>query len=357
MPRLPLPWSKKRGSRLAGDVFAGVVGEILLLAFVFLLGVTGVAAALASRFARYADVSLPTAAAAAEVPAGLGFWIFLLASIVLGIAGAVGLAYRLLGFGTSDERRAAIAQRTGALELVRRPHVGTQPLPNVPEGTILNESPGIRLAYRLPSTGSPGIRLAAAALLALLWVGTWLVLAVVALTGLVVGTPRPVLTCLLVPLGALGLWAGRYFLRQLREGAGMGATIVEISDNPLCPGETYLLYVAQYGNLRLRRLRIAMICEEETVFRQGTDVRTDRHEATAVVICDEKNVSIDPEGAWEREFEFAVPAGAMHSFQSAHNAVHWKVVVSGESRPWPSFSRSYPVVVHPPRGAAKRGRR
>lgn len=340
MPRLPLPWSKKRGSRLAGRVFTGIVGEVLFFALLFLFGLTSIAAALSSRFAFYAQ---------AAVPAGLGFWIFLVASIVVAIAGGAGMAYRIFSVGASSERRAALAKRTGALDLVGRPPQETRSFPNVPQGANLNDSPGIRLAYRLPSTGSPVVRVAASVLLALLWVGTWLVLVVVAVTGLISGTPRPVLTFLLLPLGAIGFWAARFSLRQLREAAGVGATIVEISDNPLMPGEKYRLYVAQYGNLRLRRLRIALVCQEESIFRQGTDVRTDHHDAAEVVICSDKNISIDPKGAWEQEFEFLVPAGAMHSFQSPHNAVNWKIVVAGESRPWPSFCRSFPVVVHPSR--------
>ena len=336
MPRLPRPWSKKRGSRLAGRVFSGVIGEVLFFSALFLVGVFGIALTVASHL----DQRTP-------VPAGAGFWIFLTASIVLAVTGGGGLGDRIFSVGASNERRAAMAKRTGALEFVKRPRKSTVNLPNVPTGTDLNDSPGMRLTYRLPANGSPVVRVAAAAVLALLWSGTWVVLVAVAATGFWWGTPRPILTFLLVPLGAISFWSGRYFLRQLREAAGVGATIVEISDNPLCPGDHYRLYVVQYGNLRLRRLRVMMVCEEESIFRQGTDVRTDRHVAHELIICNEKNVSIDPKGAWEREFDMLVPEEAMHSFRSPHNAVHWKIIVQGESRPWPSFCRSFPVVVHP----------
>lgn len=336
MPRLPLPWSKKRGSRLVNRVFSGVIGEVLFFASLFLLGVFVIALTVAGRVNQQ-DAS----------PAGFAFWILLIASIVLLIIGGAGLTYRILRVGASNERRAALAKRTGSLQFVGRPEAELKSLPNVPQGTELINSPGVRLAYRLPSTGSPAIRVSAAAVLSLLWSGTWLVLCAVAINGFWTGVPKPMLTFLLIPLGAIAIWSGRYFLRHLREAAGVGATIVEISSNPLQPGHTYQLYVAQYGNLRLRRLRVMMICEEEAIFRQGTDVRTDRHVTSEVVICNEKNVSIDPKAAWEQEFDMLVPQSAMHSFQSPHNAVRWKIVVSGESRPWPSFSRSFPVVVHP----------
>lgn len=348
MPFLPQPWSKKRGSRLAARVFSGVVGEALFYAFLFLIGVFAVTLTIAGRF---------TSGGGPAVPIGIGFWSFLITSIALLITGGGGLAYRILRVGASSERRSALARRTGSLDLVGRPARQTRALPNVPQGGDLGDSPGIRLAYRLPSTASPVTRVAAAAVLALLWCGVWVVLAVVAVTGIWMGTPRPMLTFLLLPLGGIGIWTARYFLRQLRESAGVGATIVEISDNPLRPSSSYRLFVAQFGKLRLRRLRVTLVCEEESIFRQGTDVRIDRHLASETVICNEKNVSIDPEAPWEEEFELKVPPRAMHSFQSPHNAVHWKVVVSGESRPWPSFSRSFPVVVHPPCGAGTRDRR
>lgn len=353
MPRLPLPWSKKRGSRLAASVFTGMVGEVLFFATLFLVGIAGVTATVASRLSVIASAADPFAVE----PPGIDYWVFFVSTIILIVAGGFGVSYRILRLGASNERRAAIAQRTGALDLVASKRPTQIQLPNIPQGTDLNDSPGIRLAYRLPSTSSPVIRIAASAFLSLLWVGTWMVLAVVAITGIIYGTPRPMLTFLLLPLGAVGLWTARDFLRQLREAAGVGATIVEISDNPLVPGETYQLYVAQYGRMRLRRFQVSIVCEEETIFRQGTDVRTDRHEVSEVIICNEKNVSIDLGGVWEQEFEFIVPAGAMHSFQSAHNAVHWKIVVTGETRPWPSFSRSFPVVVHPALNVRKASRK
>ncbi|XZE54448.1 hypothetical protein SH139x_000413 [Planctomycetaceae bacterium SH139] len=336
MPRLPRPWSKKRGSRLANRVFSGIIGEVLFFGVLILLGLFALTLGITSRFGQ-----------ATTVPAGFGFWSLLVTGGVLLITGGGGLAYRILSVGASSERRAAFAKRTSGLEFAGRRDRPAAALPNVPSGTALNDSPGIHLTYRLPATGSPVIRVAAAALLALLWSGTWVVLVAVSAAGFWWQTPRPVLTFLLVPLGAISVWSVRYFFRHLREAAGVGATIVEISDNPLYPGNRYRLYVVQYGNLRLRRLRVMMVCEEESIFRQGTDVRTDKHLASELTICNEKNVSIDSKGAWEREFDMLVPLDAMHSFQSPHNAVHWKIIVAGESRPWPSFCRSFPVVVHP----------
>ncbi len=111
-----------------------------------------------------------------------------------------------------------------------------------------------------------------------------LFLLAVVVSGFLNDSPRWVLAFLLIPFGAIGLWAFRYFLNSLKQTAGVGATIVEISSLPLHPGHSYDLYVRQAGRLDLRRLRVELICEEETMFRQGTDVRIDRHVAMSKIL-------------------------------------------------------------------------
>jgi hypothetical protein len=211
----------------------------------------------------------------------------------------------------------------------------------------VTDSPGTHLAYRLASEGSMARRALATAALALLWNAAWFVLLAVVISGFLNGHPRWVLTFLLLPFAGIGIWAFRYFLDALRQTAGVGATIVEISDHPLRPGSEYELYVAQSGRLSLRRLRVELICEEETMYRQGTDVRIDRHVAFTQILCTERDLSIDPHRPWEQELQLDLPADAMHSFRSAHNAVCWRITVSGDARPWPSFCLNFPVFVHP----------
>jgi hypothetical protein len=359
-------------------MFSGVLGEVLFFIGLFLIGLFGVALTLAG----LASASLAPAGLTfgpeslspdQEVETRLSTWIFFASSLVLLATGMTGVVYRIMRIGASNERRAALSRRVPlsrrnagdnlkandhlAESLISARPGGNGGLPNVPRGYDLNDSPGVRMTYRLPAFGSPVATVAAAALLALLWCGTWVVLAAVAVSGFWWGSPRPVLTFLLLPLGAIGLWTARYFFRLLRESAGVGATIVEVSDIPLVPGGQYQIYVAQYGRLKLRKMLVQLICEEESIFRQGTDVRIDRHVAHDTVVFADKNVSIDSGTPWEQEFAIIVPMGAMHSFQSPHNAVSWKIVVIGESRPWPSFCRSFPVVVHPPHATPNRDQR
>lgn len=360
--RLPKPWTKKRGGRLLGGAFSGVIGESILLAGLFLIGVFTSALMLFQRFASEplaGTTGFPEAILLGEASAStLGFWIVMVLSIAMMAVGGGGLFYRLLRIGASDERRSAMATRAGSIELSRPANPDLVPFPSVPLGRGLTDSPGVQQSYRLGSEGANrACTVAAAATLSLLWNATWFVLLAVVISGFLNERPRWVLGFLLFPFAAIGWWSFRYFLETLKETAGVGATIVEISDHPLQPCRQYTLFVSQAGKLNLRRLRIALVCEEETTYRQGTDLRIDRHQAYTQILHTERDLSIDPYHPWERELALTLPADAMHSFQSAHNAVCWKITVSGDARPWPSFCQSFPVVVYPPAGPPIRRQR
>jgi len=333
--RFPKPWSKKRGSRLAGRALAGTVGEAAFFAALFLTGVFILALTLAQRFVASDWSPLAT---------GLGFWILVVLAIAMLVVGGTALVLGVLQIGASSERRNAFVRKAEELEIIGKP--GAE-FPAVPRGVNLTDSPGMRLTYRLPGTVWPGKRLAAAAALALMWNAVWLVLLVVVIAGFWSDRPRWVLTALLFPMAGVGVWVLRHYARCLRETAGVGATIVEIDQHPLQPGGTYRAYVAQLGRMNLRRLRIELVCEEESTFRQGTDIRIDRNRVLSQIILDQYDLTIDPGRPWEQEFDLTIPSEAMHSFRSPHNAVQWKVIVSGEARPWPSFCQSFPVVVQP----------
>jgi hypothetical protein len=196
---------------------------------------------------------------------------------------------------------------------------------------------------------SPAWRLVAAAVLALLCVGVATVLAAIAVASYQTDRPQYALTAFLVPFFSVTAWSVFYLFRQLMLHTGIGPTSVEISDHPLYPGATYDVYLAQSGRLNVTRLSISLTCEEEAAYRQGTDIRTERH----VVYCGEvfcrESFAIDPALPFEHLGRFTVPVEAMHSFQSAHNAVHWKLIVRGEFAKWPTMVRSFPLIVFPPR--------
>ncbi|MEM8666477.1 MAG: hypothetical protein AAGG48_03110 [Planctomycetota bacterium] len=349
MPRIPTPWSKKRGERILGNAFTGVAGEAAFYAALFLVGVFGLSLILINRFA---PIRVPVGPPEPIPESSLSFWVFATLSIAAIMTGGLSLIFRLIRVGASNERRSVLANRAGSIEMIRTPVETSVKLPNVPRGSLLTDSPGERLRYRLPSDGSD-TGVFGPATLALLWNSAWFVLLAVAVSGFWNGPRRPILTGLLIPFGAIGWWSFRYFLRQLRQQVGVGSTIVEISDHPLVPGSDFQVFVSQTGRMQLRRLTVELICEEETFYRQGTDVRVEHHQAFSQILWKGRDVLVDPQAPWEQQLSFVVPADVMHSFVGTHNAIEWKIVVRGKSQPWPSFCRNFRVVVHPPDLAPK----
>ena len=137
------------------------------------------------------------------------------------------------------------------------------------------------------------------------------------------------------------------FARLLRHAAGIGPTLVEISDHPLLPGNRYRLFLSQSGNLRLKSIEVSLICEEEAVFRQGTNARTESREVFRQSLHAGGSAIIRPGEPLEAECDLPIPSEAMHSFRASHNQVQWKLIVHGEIVGWPGFQRSFPVVVRP----------
>lgn len=389
MPRFPRswfprPWSKKRGKRILAGVTGGVVGEAAFYMSLFLIGVFVISLVLINRFAPGLPLpgrpaSMPGAgpgggtvsgggAGGDAVSTSLGMWIFGVLGIASVLCGAGGLLFRLMRVGASNERRSAFATRAGVIASRagsgdRFPTAPDGPssddlgrLPNVPRASAMNDSPGERLTYRLAAQ-NPESGILGPATLALLWNAVWFILLAVVVSGFWYGRPRWILAGLLVPFAIIGVWAFRFFQAQLRKSVGVGSTIVEISDHPLVPGGQYDVFICQTGRLKLRRLTVQLTCEEETFYRQGTDVRVDRHESFTQVLVKERDVRVDPMTPWEQQLPVQLPANVMHSFVGTHNAIRWKIVVSGESHPWPSFCRSFPVVVHPPGLPVKRSPR
>ena len=50
---------------------------------------------------------------------------------------------------------------------------------------------------------------------------------------------------------------------------------------------------------------------------------------------------------YEHECDLEFPTDVMHSFQSDHNAVQWRLVVHGVVEKWSNYERVFPIVVYP----------
>ncbi|MFM8892769.1 MAG: DUF3592 domain-containing protein [Planctomycetia bacterium] len=281
---------------------------------------------------------------------GYNWWLWLLSLLLPGalvLIGGLGLARGLRTWGKSDEHLAASAGLAEMLDPLAQPTPTAPGYPGVPICDDLVNSPGTILRYRLPIESPENWTLAGFGLFALLWNAVLAVLAVGAGVDLLGGKIDWWLLGLLVPFSAVGIAGVVLFFRTLVLSTAIGPTQVEISDHPLFPGGSYDLLIAQGGTGIFRTLEVAVELEEQATFRQGTDTRTEQcivWRRDLVSLCD---VVVEPDRRFEARASVEIPANAMHSFTSAHNAVRWRVVVRGTAERWPAFSRVFPVVVFP----------
>ena len=240
---------------------------------------------------------------------------------------------------------AARLERTGALATPGAsasagqgpPGLGAgTPLPTVPD-LMFPELPGAVLPVGLrPGTPPPVAWLMAVATLAL---GAAAALAAL----FTLKSPGCATAFLVATAGMLLYFGGRNWLIQTR----VGPTAVELSSHPLRPGEPFELHLSQAGPLRLRRLCVLLICEEEVTYRQGTNTRTEKKCVWRQAAFDAADLEVGPDAPLAWRGQTALPDGAMHSFRAPHNEVRWRVVVRGEPAGLPKFERDFPVVVAP----------
>lgn len=335
-PRLRL-WGKKKGGRMSGWWFVGSLGEALFFAFVFLIGILCLTTTVGWQFV-YPNTQ--------SIKIGSGFWLLTTVSTAFVVLGAVGFWYRVLKVATSDEHREVIAKHGIVPRPRQKPPKVSHP-PTIPLLEPFVDSPGAKLAYRLPCEWSGTATMIATGLFAMCWNAMITVFVVYAAIALFRGQIPYRLILILIPGIYIGFRAARHFFRSYIQAIGIGSTTIEIEDLPLVPGENYKLLLVQYGRLVIKKMSIRLVCEEESTYHFGTDVRTERQVVRQHSIMNQGRTRIDWGRPLEIECEVQIPSDAMHSFQSLHNAIHWKIIVEGEANRWPSYCRSFPVVVYP----------
>lgn len=277
-------------------------------------------------------------------------WLPLWIPIVFISLGVGGLGYVVFNWNKSHERRAALTQAARA-EVFEEAHPGSSSFPYVPDDEPFSNSPGTTLAYRLPSAG-PRWSLLGFGLAAVIWNGLVVLASVFALQE-ALAHPTQVLAWLPVlfvgVMGGAGAWLVVQVARQLLVATGVGPTIVEVAEHPLAPGDEVELFVSQAGRMRLNTLEVRLVCEEEAVFRQGTNTRTAIETVFSQEVLSRQALQLHAEAPLEARGPLRIPDEAMHSFEAVHNRIRWKIVVVGDVAGWPNFQREFTVLVYPTR--------
>ena len=276
-----------------------------------------------------------------------GTYLLLLVPLSFIAIGGGGLTYTLWHWGTSAERRSAIAQRAASIDLLNDPIGQRGDFPQIPSDTDWKSSPGTKLAYRLPIGSAPGWQLFAVFATCLIWNGITSVFVVFAIRSHLQGRPEWFLTIFIIPFVVIGIVIIYALIRQLLITTGVGPTRMEISQHPLQPGSECELYLSQEGRLKMNTLEVLLVCDEQATYRQGTDTRTDHRRVFKRSVYRRDNFEIDQAVPFEQQWKIRVPENVMHSFKSTHNEVKWKLLVKANLAGWPDFEREYPVLVFP----------
>ncbi|MCI0492711.1 MAG: hypothetical protein L0Z07_07225 [Planctomycetes bacterium] len=327
---------KKRGTRRTGSRWQAMLAEGVVDAALLAIGLYGLYW-LVTRFITVEG-------------AGYNWWPWLVMVIPFALIayGAVGVMTLLWKSYASTERRAATVQKATDWEIP-----GTDvksaypPLPTIPPIDAVVDSPGVRLAFRLPIDAAPGWVSATMAAICLTWNTLVAIFVIQILRQHVAGNPNWLLTWLMVPFVLAGLWTLAALGRQVLISAAIGTTRVEVSDHPFFPGERYQGLVSQTGRLHVRWFQVQLLCEEQAIYQQGTDTRIATARVYRDVVFSQRKFDITPGQAFESGFEFTIPVSAMHSFATSHNAVHWTLVVRGRVRTWGEIERRFLIFVYP----------
>ena len=220
-------------------------------------------------------------------------------------------------------------------------------LPNSPSIRNIIDSPGVKMNYRLPLDNSPIWSLGVLMLLLIGWGVMCIGLVSLALGRFLDGKPDWVLNGFIIPFVLIWIGLILYFFRNLQLATSISPTLIEINDALLHLGQTTTALVIQMGGHYIFKLDVNLVCEEEAAFSYGTDIRREKRVVYRSNLVSEKDFNIVADEQFEKSFEFTIPQDAMHSFDSPHNRIAWRLEVCGEVEDLPPFTRSYVLVVKP----------
>ncbi|MEQ8846826.1 hypothetical protein [Botrimarina sp.] len=283
-------------------------------------------------------------------------WLVVSIPLTLLVAGVVGLVRTLVTSRSTPEQRSAMLAsglEVGALESDRpRPAIASG-LPPLDE---LDDSPGVRRAYRLPADTAPGWRVAGMAILCAVWNVLVALFAYQIGSGYLSSMTRFGLAALVAaPLAIISV---RLTMAVWRDAVGAGSaapTRIEVDRQPIRLGEEVSATLLQFGQGRLRELAATLVCEELATYRQGTDARTAIVEALRLKLLDERRVTPSGDEPLTRELAFRVPADAPHSFASPNNEIRWSLEVTVTPAGRAATVRRFPLIVYPAVGASDAG--
>jgi hypothetical protein len=330
---------KKKGLRQSGSRRWAIALEVTFATLLLLLGLVALAVLIAIQIRHSTEDQWYFAP-----------WIFGIAIFVIGAFLAMGVVRMLTVLwkvGASVERRGAIVSRARDVELLNQLTSEKESLPTIPQDARFPVRRGERLRFGLIPYGSTRWPL--------LTVGGASALCAMIATGLIVlvvdttfrGRTDWVGAVLATALTFATVWLLVQFFRTLFMQTAVGPTELEISDMPLVAGQPGTLLLVQPARVRLRLLELALECEEQATYRQGTDIRTEGAVVYSQLLFRKRGLDVDDSQGLQRAIDFQLPEDVMHSFRSKNNSVLWRIRLTATVTGWPAVERRFPIIVLP----------
>ena len=273
----------------------------------------------------------PTQVILVKTPSFWG-WVFLFIPTLIIISGASLLISRLYDRAFSEEEKANSKRRKTQYPTL--PQRIDRPLAR---GAVKNLSPDARTRFA-SVVGAVG---------AILWnVAAWTIAVYVAKVAETTGDKIAAAIFILIFCGTGLLFACRLWTRRRIERA-VGTMAITVNAFPIQPGRRVNVELTLKGPARAKRFDVALQCVEVARFAQGTNTVAHHKEIYDSTLMTRFDVDVSSKAETTERFSFVVPIGAMHSFQSEHNEIIWKLVARMELCDGGVFARDYELVVMP----------
>lgn len=123
---------------------------------------------------------------------------------------------------------------------------------------------------------------------------------------------------------------------------------VVISNSNLRSGEEFSLGYQQNfkSGVDVEKLVVQLLLRESATYRRGTDTVTVTHDHV-LQNFEEPARHFDAGQQYVQNFRWAIPRGAMHSFQASRNRLYWIVKVKVDMKGWPDYDEEFGLTVLP----------
>jgi hypothetical protein len=121
--------------------------------------------------------------------------------------------------------------------------------------------------------------------------------------------------------------------------------LLEVSAYPLRLGQTYDVFLSQPGALRLRGLRVLLVCRTTQVEGVGEDAIDKTVTAHEAELLRHGDLVIHHGKPFRARFALTIPAEARPSCGAKHQEIVWQLLVKGELSRWPDFEFPFSLAV------------